>query len=80
MRKFARDFDVARKLYLEAISVGERLMAAEPGNTEFQEHLSTALHDLAGVLTRIGNPAEARRFWSEPRRFVRASSRLIPNP
>ncbi len=74
MRKFAKDFERARNLYLEAISIGQRLMAAEPGNTEFQEHLATALHDLAGVLFRIGKPAEARSLLE---RAEKVCSRLV---
>ena len=74
MRKFAKDYDGARMLYLEAISIGERLMADEPGNTEFQEHLSTALHDLAGVLSKIGKPTEARSLLE---RADKLCSRLI---
>ncbi len=62
MRKFAKDFEAARNLYLEAIAIGEGITAGTSGNTEAHEHLATALHDLAGVLYTMRLPAEARGY------------------
>jgi hypothetical protein len=74
MRKLVDDLAGARGGYLEAIAIGERLTAAEPGNTEFHEHLATCLQDLAGVTSKMGKPGEARTLLE---RAEQLSGRVI---
>ena len=66
MRKFAKDFDGASKLYRDAIAIGERLMIDVPGNTEYQEHLATASSGPCGGIRRQENPTRPVPCWSTP--------------
>jgi serine/threonine protein kinase len=71
MRKlFDRDLPAARgaarRAYTQAIAIGREIVAADPENDAYQNHLAYALDDLAGVARDEGGAEEARSL------FVRA--------
>jgi eukaryotic-like serine/threonine-protein kinase len=65
MQKLTNHLAAAREDYLKAIKIGEQLVEADRGNTEFKTHLAIALVDLADISHTLGSLAEARDLYRQ---------------
>ena len=57
--------DEAERLYRQALTISERLAAADPGSTQAQRDLSACYNSLARVLETVGQLDEAERLYRE---------------
>jgi tetratricopeptide (TPR) repeat protein len=65
MQKLTNHPAAARADYVNAIKLGQEIVAAEPGNREFKTHLALALGDLADICYQIGTNDEARPLYRQ---------------
>ncbi len=70
VRKLGGQHEAARADYHKAIEIGERLVAAEPGNPGFKYNLAKALDDLAGLESQQHAFAEARPHFEKAVRLL----------